>query len=195
MKKVLQFWFYLTIFLSPQFLLSQNLVGNIITSTEVNDGTGDAVAISDSGDRIIVGTSFGLFGQPPNIGYARVYQLIDNKWKPLGQDLKEAIPGDDFGESVEISSDGERVVVGGSFGAVVYDLIGTTWEKVGENLQLSGLSGQIENIRLSKDGNTIAISGYSSFFTDIIVYEFVDDQWNQKGGGFSFWFPEKIRAF
>lgn len=186
MIQLLLVWLCITFCFGSQFLQAQNLVGNIITSSEELDGTGDAAAISDNGNRIIVGTANNPVYSTDSVGYARVYQLNGGTWQQLGQDLIEEKAHDEFGHCVEISSDGNRIGVGGSLGAIVYDLVENTWQQVGTQLILPGmdtLSSQIERIRFSEDGNTVAISGRSTE-APLIVYEYSGNNWIQKGNNF-----------
>lgn len=187
MKLTLPICLSIILCLTTQLLHAQTLVGNIIISTDSLDGTGDAMAISDDGTRIIVGTDYRPWQSIDTVGYARVYELNGNTWQPLGQDVTDENNGDEFGHTVCISSNGSRIAIGGSKGVKVYDLVGGTWQQVGSRLIVPGMDTaiyEIAFIRFSDDGNTLAISA-SSQISRVIVYEFSGNDWVQKGGNFS----------
>lgn len=170
-----------------QLVHAQTLVGNVIISTDTLDGTGDAMAISDDGTRIIVGTDYRTWQSIDTVGYARVYELNGNTWQQLGQDISDENTGDEFGHAVCISSDGNRIAIGGSKGVKVYDLVSGAWQQVGSRLVVPGMDTavfEIALIRLSDDGETVAISA-SSQISRVIVYEFSGGDWVQKGSNFS----------
>ena len=150
--------------------VSWNTIGNTINGHS-GEQLGESVAITDDGNRIIVG----IPGN--NIGYAQVFQ-----WNPqqsnTGQDAwvqvgKNIVSDDDakdsyFGFSVSISSDGERIVVGdykkeghelSDAGAIyTYNLIYGQWELTGKLLGRRSEDRYGAIYSLSSDGNRLAVS-------------------------------------
>ena len=163
-------------------MYAQNLVGDIIVGTEKLDGTGDAVAISGTGDRVIVGSDFEIINDTVKAGVARVYELNGNQWQQIGQDITGESNDDEVGNSVCISSDGNRIAVGSSLGAKVYDFSGSAWQQVGGLMTLPTMNAytDIDRIRLSDDANTLLIAGNTSG-VDIAIFELVGNEWVQKG--------------
>lgn len=87
-------------------------IGQTINGVASNDIFGWSVAISLSGDTVVIGGpwngSNGFFS-----GHAVVYRLSpDNEWVRLGQEIIGE-SGSRTGISVSISDDGTRVAVGG----------------------------------------------------------------------------------
>jgi len=172
----------ITFLIAGQTIYTQNLVGNIITSEEY-DGTGEAVAISDTRDRIIVGSDLTTVNGKEKAGVTRVYELSSSGiWQQIGQDISGTFKDDELGHSVCISADGNRIAIGTSRGARVYDLVGNEWEQVGSLLKFSNGSNnnKVYELRLSNDGNTILISG-SNANMNIVAFELLGNDWVKKG--------------
>lgn len=166
--------------------LSQEQVGNTIIAIADNDGTGDTVAISDDGNRIIIGIDQQEVNTLTTAGVAKIYEINANVFQQLGQTLEGEMIDQQFGHSVEISSSGNRIAVGGRIGAKIYDLVANTWQQVGSLITVPNLpsNGRIDMIEFSQDGNTVAISG-SITDTKVGVFEFLGNDWVQKGDFFS----------
>ena len=75
---------------------------------------GKSIAIADGGVRVVIGSKFRNYDIP---GYVAVYGFDSgtNSWSQLGSDLRGVINGEWFGNSVAISSDGNRVAVSGKY--------------------------------------------------------------------------------
>jgi hypothetical protein len=75
---------------------------------------GKSIAIADGGVRVVIGSKFRNYDIP---GYVAVYGFDSgtNSWSQLGSDLRGVIAGEWFGNSVAISSDGNRVAVSGKY--------------------------------------------------------------------------------
>ena len=143
-------------------------VGTDIDGEAKDDLAGFSVGIDSNGTRVIVG-AHGNDGNGTNSGHARVFQESNNTWIQVGNDLDGDAAGDYFGESVGISSDGKRVIIGSSSsdgkglmsGHIrVYEFgeILEKWVQVGDKIngEASGdLSGS--SVDISSNGTRVVI--------------------------------------
>jgi len=89
-------------------------MGDSLTGELPGDRFGHTVAFSSSGNRLSIGLPFLQMEHYGRSGQVRVFDWCDNKWIPLGDTLTGKYPGENFGNSVALSSDGSRLVIGGS---------------------------------------------------------------------------------
>ena len=77
------------------------------------DSFGSDVAISEDGNRIIVGAkkSDGEGNQSKNTGESRVFEYVDFSWNQLGQTVVGTNGQEKLGESVAISGDGRCIAI------------------------------------------------------------------------------------
>ena len=104
-------------------------LGADIDGESAADSSG-AVSLSSDGSRLVIGAP-GNDGNGSGSGHARVYQWSGTVWVQLGADIDGEAVGDHSGESVSLSSDGNRLAIGaggndgngtGSGHVRVYDL-------------------------------------------------------------------------
>lgn len=155
---------------------------------------GYELAMSGNGKRIIASsTKSEKCGN--NCGNIKVYELKNNKWEQLGKTVIGGDTGDYFGASVDISFDGSRVIVSSPNNDVngyisgmvkVYEFVNNQWMQVGQNLsgQSKDMFGSV--VKISKNGNYIAISCPFSRNGDFIrIYEYINKKWVIKGQNIS----------
>lgn len=126
---------------------------------------------------------------------------VGGNWFRLGQGLEGENPGDSFGYSVDISSDGSRMIVGAIFHdsaagldagrAQVFALNRATdaWEQVGQNLDgRNALDFSGGFVRISSDGSVVAVgapgedsNGENAGATRVYKYDTSTDEWIQRG--------------
>ena len=114
---------------APAAVLAQTQLGADIDGESAEDSSG-AVSLSSDGSRLVIGAP-GNDGNGSGSGHARVYQWSGTVWVQLGADIDGEAVGDHSGESVSLSSDGNRLAIGaggndgngtGSGHVRVYDL-------------------------------------------------------------------------
>ena len=138
------------------------------------EGTGDSfgfsVSFSSDGDRLAIGAPQND-GGASDAGHVRVYDWdsVLLTWEQLGLDIDGEAPGDGLGNSVSLSSDGNRLAIGatGSNGAggftgdvrvYDWDSVSLSWVQLGLAIDGEGandFSGS--SLSLSSDGNRLAI--------------------------------------
>ena len=117
-------------------------------------------------------------------------------WSQLGADIDGEAAGDGFGASISLSSDGTRVVIGGSTNdgtgadaghARVYEYNGSAWSQLGADLDSEAAGDRFgTSVSISSDGTRVAVGGVlndgggsSSGYAR--VYEYDGSSWNQLG--------------
>ncbi len=150
---------------------------------------GRAVAISDDGSRMIVGSPiFENDGSSYGKGRARAFDWDGTQWTQVGADVRGEEFGDWAGGAVAISPDGSRIAVG-AYGAdaeetsagwvQVFEWDGTTWQQMGD--ALTGVTpGEAFGISVSLvDDGTRLVAG-SMVATR--VFDWDGMAWLQVGG-------------
>lgn len=152
--------------------------GNDIYGKGKDYGFGTSIDMSRDGNRIVLGEK-----RHRESGYARVVEWDGSKyWTNVGNYI-EGEQNDDFGESVSISSDGGRIVVGardfdemvgpsGAGFARMFDFDGISWLQLGNGLygnkKFSGFGGG--GVSMAGSGDRVAIFAAH----DIRVYNFIE---------------------
>lgn len=185
-------------FLFPFFLFGQVQIGNDILGKAETEEVGNSVALSADGNRVAVGAPGETLTGPAG-GRVRIYQLENDEWIQIGNDIIGLEAGDKFGRSVAISADGNRVAVGipfysGDNGLVkVYEFNGTDWEPLGNDISDSspfGTNRWGESLSISGDGNRLIVGApwstggpIGSFAGYSEVFEFNGTTWEPLGSG------------
>jgi hypothetical protein len=162
-------------------------VGADLDGEAADDRFGGAVAISDDGTRVAVGSYLNDGGGNAS-GHVRVFDRDGDDWVQVGADI-DGPAGRGAGWAVDMSASGHRVVVGGptqggTAGVViVHEEQGGTWSVVGT--QLSGNNEMGHAVAISDDGNRIAFglpsANGSSRAGSVQVYDWDGATWTQVG--------------
>ena len=131
------------------------------------DAFGQVVVLSADGTRLAVGAPRNN-GGGTDAGHVRVYEEIGGVWTQLGADIDGDAASDWFGESLGLSADGTRLVVGAqlndggaSNGGLlrVFDEAGGTWIQLGTDVDGTVPSGTLgKKVAISPDGQSVAAS-------------------------------------
>ena len=163
-----------------------------VSGTAIFDHAGSAVSFNSLGTHVAIGSKQNKSGTSESMGITRVYALIGGTWQQVGSDIKGSANGDEFGSSVSLSDDGQRVAIGApnsdvdgeSSGSVeIYDMQ-DDWTKIGgtingaEKLDRAGFS-----VSLSGDGRRIAVGAPrgGEDTGSVRVFEEVNGKWTQLG--------------
>ena len=158
-------------------------MGEPIIGAAVGDEFGNSVNLSSTGDRVVIGA----WNADPNgitSGCVGVYEWNygTSTWTQMGQNINGAIANARFGNSVSISGDGSRIIVGayhednseviyptraGAVRIYEWDSNLSTWNQIGETIRgLFSYDGFGTIVQISQDGNRIAIIS-ASFYSRI----------------------------
>ena len=164
-----------------------------VSGTAIFDHAGSAVSFNSLGTYVAIGSKQNKSGSSNSEGVIRIYALIGGSWQQVGADIVGSANGDEFGSSVSLSDDGQRVAIGApnsdvtgeSGGSVeVYDMRDKEWSKVGssingaEKLDRAGFS-----VSLSGDGRRVAVGAPrgGEDTGSVRVFEELNGEWFQLG--------------
>ena len=170
-------------------------LGTDIDGEAADDRSGFGMRLSSDGSRLAIGAQRND-GNGIDSGHVRVYQWSGTAWIQLGSDIDGEAAGDNFGQGISWSSDGNRLAIGGRFnndngsdaGHVrVYQWSGTAWVQLGTDIDgeaADDLSGY--SISLSSEGDRLAIGAFNNDGngTDsghVRVYQWSGTAWLQLG--------------
>ncbi|WP_136482744.1 T9SS type A sorting domain-containing protein [Cognatitamlana onchidii] len=163
-------------------------IGNDISGDVSQDNLGESVSLSSDGSIVAVGAP-GNFNNLESSGYVKIYQNINDNWVQIGNDINGAAAGDEFGFSVNLSSDGSIVAIGAqnAQNVSIYKNISGIWTQVGSTIESEGNEWFRFSLSLSDDGNILAIGAPHSFNGNNLrtgltrIYENIAGTWTQVG--------------
>lgn len=161
-----------------------NPIGSAIAGGQL-ELSGHSIAASHDGETIALGAIAANAAR----GLARVFDWDGSVWQQRGLDIDGLVGGDEFGESIAMSADGNVVAIGASSanadaGQVrVFAWNGTTWAQRG--LSINGNTGAKagRSVALSDDGNILAIGAPNDFASRgrARIYVWNQSAWAQRG--------------
>jgi hypothetical protein len=147
--------------------------------------------------------AMGRWGADANRGETYVYKFIDSSWNKYGPTIIPPFTGLAAGFKVSLSSNGNIIAVGNWDGSswpnttlsragsvIVYSYYSNTWNIMGEIIRGKKSYDQGHYIKLSGDGQILAIGAYGVDNYDngldsgaayIYKYNTTDNSWNQLG--------------
>lgn len=171
--------------------------GGDIDGASSGDWSGTSVAISDDGNRVVIGSRYSNAGGGAS-GHTRVFSYNGSAWSQLGSEINGEAAFDYAGYAVAMSDDGSTIAIGATHNdgaggsdcghARAYTYTGGSWAQKGGDIDgEAGGDNSGWSVSLSSDGNTIAIGAYknSANGTDaghVRVFSFSGSSWTQKGG-------------
>jgi hypothetical protein len=160
------------------------------TKFEASDGSNDtgfgfALALSDNVDRIVVGANR-FFDTQPYQGKAYIYSWHDTVWDETGIMASGLPAGAQYGFSVDINSDGSKVIVGApgdnssQGSAYLYEWTGFAWDET-EITPDTPVTGERfgTSVSITGDGTMMAIGANGSSQGQAYVFEYDGSNWNQ----------------
>ena len=181
--------------MSPSFGQSWTQIGTDIDGQQEGDEFGFSVDLSADGTRVIVGARLHAL-ETDFAGQVAVYKRAGNQWIPMGNAIDGTQSMIEFGYSVVISDDGNRIAVGApkadpfgiDKGSVrVFEWINNQWIQLGESIDGSFVFDQAgQSVALSADGNRIAIGAHLNDGSGpnrghVRVFDFINNNWVQMG--------------
>jgi hypothetical protein len=152
-------------------------LGDVIQGEQKKDRFGPAIALSDDGKCIAIGTDNYDSADDKDIGHVRVFKWNESEWVQEGKDIVGEAAKDASGYSVAMSGDGTIVVIGANKNdpeldnSLVYKNAGHVrvykrnadtndlgWTQVGGDLDGVAKNDQSGiSVATSQDGNTVVI--------------------------------------
>ncbi|KAA1242647.1 T9SS type A sorting domain-containing protein [Aquimarina sp. RZ0] len=153
---------------------------------------GDAIAISDSGNRIIIGDNGFEANGEPSVGRVDVYDFNGTTWETVGNAIIGQAFRDDFGWSVDITPDGSKIAFGSlknpNGTIMVFDLQGDTWTQIGQDINGGNQTSEPFNqlyldVKLNSDGTRViaADPAFNENRGRVQAYELQGDTWVELG--------------
>ncbi|MCB0376400.1 MAG: hypothetical protein KDD04_10815, partial [Sinomicrobium sp.] len=87
-------------------------LGTDIDGEAAGDWSGYSVSLDSNGNRVAIGAIYNDGGFGGGSGHVRIYEYNGANWVQLGNDIDSERPDDEFGSSVSISDNGNRVAIG-----------------------------------------------------------------------------------
>ena len=166
-------------------------VGKDIDGDKIGDLSGWSVAISADGTRVIIGGPFWSHGR------VRVYEEKNGEWIQVGVDIDGESVGDWSGDSVGISFNGTRVIIGAwandgsgpssGHARVFQEDKNGTWFQVGSDIDGEAAGDRSgKSVGISSDGKRVIIGapfnhGRSADSGHARIYQEVNGVWTQIG--------------
>lgn len=137
--------------------------GNDLEGDADGDSFGLSVGMSDDGNQIVVGAPYSAENGEDS-GSVYVFTWGNNGWSRIGNPLYGKESEDEFGWSVDMSSNGMHVAVAASGGEYVstFKRENDDWVAVGQDIREKNNTDFGYSISLSDDGTTIAVGAPDS---------------------------------
>jgi hypothetical protein len=165
-----------------------NQQGADLDGSNAMDEFGYCVRLNADGMVLAVGAPNFYIGSATPAGYVRVYEWNGSNWSQRGSDLTANVNADGFGSSLDLSADGNMLIVGapnhtvdGQWAvgrALVYEWDGQNWTPFGNEIigsQGLGLTGTAVNMNAS--GNIMSVG---EPIGRVRVFDRVADTWMPK---------------
>jgi hypothetical protein len=155
-------------------------LGEDINGEAAGDYAGYSLSLSADGETIAIGAPYASIDDVVAIGQVRAYRINSegSSWQPLGQTIYGVNESDFFGTSVDVSRDGNTLVIGSpgyyehkdrpgyvrvfSLESSV-DLDTDSWKQIGDNIFGEGNGDEFGiSVSLSDDGKTIAVGAWGN---------------------------------
>ena len=166
---------------------SWNIVGASMNGSTNGDQFGYSIAFNEDGSKIVVGAPKNDNGGS-DAGQVRTFEWNGTVWMPSGSDINGPSATSGFGEALDLSKDGNTLVVGAwghnNRGRVVaYKWTSGNWAT---NQTWNGTATTERfgsAVALDEDGNRLVIAsqGHSSFTGKVQLYEYSGSSWSTKG--------------
>ena len=166
---------------------SWNIVGASMNGSTNGDQFGYSIAFNEDGSKIVVGAPKNDNGGS-DAGQVRTFEWNGTVWMPSGSDINGPSATSGFGEALDLSKDGNTLVVGAwghnNRGRVVaYKWTSGNWAT---NQTWNGAATTERfgsAVALDEDGNRLVIAsqGHSSFTGKVQLYEYSGSSWSTKG--------------
>ena len=181
----------------PVAAMAQTQLGADINGEAAYDYSGWSVSLSSDGSRLAIGAPLNDGPNGPDSGHVRVYQWSGIAWTQVGGDIDGEAVRDESGQSVSLSSDGNRLAIGAPLhdGATgfdsghvrVFEWVDSAWTQLGEGIDGEAAYDESgRSVSLSSAGNRLAIGAVKNDGNNldsghVRVYQWSGTSWTQLG--------------
>ena len=133
--------------------------GSDIDGEAAEDQSGYSVAMSADGTRIAIGAILND-GNGITAGHVRIYTLANGTWTPTGSDIDGQDAGDYSGYSLDMSADGNHIVIGAISAdhARVFSLVNGAWLQTASDIDgEAAVDNSGFSVAMSASGTRIAV--------------------------------------
>jgi len=167
---------------------------DINSGVSSNDESGTSVAISDDGNTVAIGARYNSnSGGGGGAGRVTIYRFISGAWILKGMPIFGLNAFDYSGTSVDMTGDGNTVIIGApsyasfSGNARVYSYSGGAWSQIGSSIAGEATGDHFGySVSIANNGNTIAVGAYQNDGNGanaghVRAFTFSGGNWVQKG--------------
>lgn len=168
-------------------------IGQDIDGEAAYDRFGYSVSLNADGTKVAVGAPMNGDGGT-NAGQVKVFEINNNNWVQVGQDIVGIAALEQAGFSVELNADGSIVAVGAPFNGSpsagqirIYIDNNGTWTQLGQSIDAEAVDDQFGySVSLSSDGLTVAASAINNSASQsnagqVRVFNYSSGSWSQLG--------------
>lgn len=170
-------------------------VGQTLLGEGEGDQFGRCVDLNADGSMVIVGAWNNDHENAQDAGHAKVFRLVGDEWKQVGQSLLGDAEEDRFGWYVSMSDNGETIAVsareGNANGKVnagyvrVFSLNGSdNWEQLGKDLEGESEDEQFGRaLAMSANGQRLAVGTtmWNQLKGIVRIFDYTSGNWNPVG--------------
>ena len=171
-------------------------LGQTIVGEAPGDQNGYSVSINSAGNLIAVGARYNDNGGE-NAGSVRIFELLNNEWSQVGENIDGLVEGQVSGQSISLNSTGNIVSIGqigvdSEGGIKVYNWNESSWTQLGEVIPFNSwtvvMNSNGDRLVTRKnyngdyyiDGEFVETGGTGGDERGIIlIWDFIDGQWIQ----------------
>ena len=157
---------------------------DITGSTSYDAGQAADTILHLSGDGQTI--AIGALKHDSRKGHARVFRYENSNWTQLGSDLDGSSNNDEFGTTVKLSDNGNRLIVGAKSArgyARVFEYTNNVWTQLGSDIEGVGSSDNAAYADISGDGKRIALGApmHDNDKGHVRIFELDNNTWTQIG--------------
>jgi hypothetical protein len=182
MKKKTCFSFLIAI-MFPVSISAQSQKGTMLTGNTQNEQFGRNVKISTDGTVLAVGAPLNSEHGDQD-GRIAVYKFDGNNWQMMGNEIWPGATDFRYGEIMELSGNGEKLVAASPFGGIsFYTFDGRDWVRSSQVIHLENKNDQVNSISITPNAQKIAVAfDCEKHRTACIkIFNFEGEQWTQDG--------------
>lgn len=169
--------------LLPNCIFAQSLKGTMLTGKVQEEQFGRTVKISADGNTLAIAAPLNSETGDRN-GRITMYKFDGYNWQMMGNEILPGAKDFRYGEMMELSEDGQKIIIASPFGGVsFYGFDGKGWTKSPQAIHLENQNDQIQSISITPDAGKMAVSFDCQKHRTVCIklFNFDGKQWLQDG--------------